>query len=405
MNVLLLTLLDFGSLKEHNIYSDLLREFSRNGHNIHVISPTERRNNKQSYLIKTKDATILKVKTGNITKCNIIEKGISTILVQKTFINGIKDYFSNIKFDLLLYSTPPVTFEKVIKFVKKRDHANTYLLLKDIFPQNAVDIKLLSKKGIQGIVYRFFRKKEKELYGISDYIGCMSPANVDYILKHNPEIIQDKVEVCPNSIEVIEYDRGIEEQKQIRRKYEIPVNRKVFVYGGNLGKPQGIDFLITCLKTQKDNPNVYFLILGDGTEFSKLITSIEKDKIQNVKIMKQLPQKEYNRILFACDIGMIFLDHRFSIPNFPSRILSYMQAKLPVLACTDSNTDIGKIVENNNFGWWCESNSEKAFDIKISEICLLKDTKKYGSYGFEYLKKEYSVKRSYEIITKHFNNI
>lgn len=405
MNVLLLTLLDFKSLEEHNIYSDLLREFARNGHSIYVVSPTERRNHEQSYLIKTKNATILKVKTGNITKCNIVEKGISTILIQEIFINGIKDYFSNTRFDLLLYSTPPVTFEKVIKFVKKRDHTNTYLLLKDIFPQNAVDINLLSKKGIRGIAYRFFRKKEKELYQISDYIGCMSQANVDYILKHNPEVNSNKVEICPNSIEVIEYYEEIEKREKIQREYGIPIDRKVFVYGGNLGKPQGIEFIISCLDTQKENAGVYFLIIGDGTEYYKLNAYITQCGIKNVKIIKTLPQREYNRILTICDVGMIFLDYRFSIPNFPSRILSYMQAKIPVLACTDCNTDIGRIVVDNNFGWWCESNSEKAFNKKISEICLLKNIKEYGNYGFEYLKKEYSVKRSYDIISKHYDNI
>ena len=56
----------------------------------------------------------------------------------------------------------------------------------------------MSKSGIKSILYHYFRKKEKKLYQISDYIGCMSKANVEYILKHNPEIKQERVEVCPN---------------------------------------------------------------------------------------------------------------------------------------------------------------------------------------------------------------
>lgn len=106
----------------------------------------------------------MKLKIGNTQKTNIIEKGISTVSIEPQFIAGIKRYFSNVKFDLVIYSTPPITFCNAIEFVKKRDGAKTYLLLKDIFPQNAVDIEMISKTGVKGIIYKIFRNKEKKLY-------------------------------------------------------------------------------------------------------------------------------------------------------------------------------------------------------------------------------------------------
>ena len=212
MNVLFLTLLDFDSLDERNIYTDLLREFAKHGHNLFVISPVERRKNQETKLLKTDKATILKLKIGNTQKTNIIEKGISTISIEPQFIACIKKYFSDVKFDLVIYSTPPITFCNAIEFVKKRDGAKTYLLLKDIFPQNAVDIGMMSKNGIKGLIYKVFREKEKKLYRVSDYIGCMSQANVDYVLKHNPEINPEKVEICPNSVEVI--DMSVDEKRR-----------------------------------------------------------------------------------------------------------------------------------------------------------------------------------------------
>ena len=120
-----------------------------------------------------------------------------------------------------------------------------------------------------------FRKKEKKLYAISDAIGCMSQANVDYVLKHNPEIDKSKVEICPNSIEFEDKTVTVEEKISLREKYGIPLDKKVFVYGGNLGKPQGIPFLMDCLKAEKENTNAYFLIVGDGTEFNKLKTFMQ----------------------------------------------------------------------------------------------------------------------------------
>ena len=398
MNVLFLTLLDFDSLDERNIYTDLLREFAKHGHNLFVISPVERRKNQETRVIKTERATILKLKIGNTQKTNIIEKGISTISIEPQFIAGIKKFFSDVKFDLVIYSTPPITFCNAIEYVKKRDGAKTYLLLKDIFPQNAVDIGIMSKSGIKGLIYKVFRNKEKKLYRISDYIGCMSQANVEYVLKQNPGINPEKVEICPNSVEVVDMSVDEKTRGEIRRKYAIPLDKTVFVYGGNLGKPQGIDFMIECLKSQKKNKEVYFLIVGDGTEYGKIETYVESDKPSNVRLMKRLPKEDYDKMVAACDVGMIFLDHRFTIPNFPSRLLSYMQAKIPVLAVTDPNTDIGKVIVDGGFGWWCESNDVDSFVALISKIKTDKDIQ--GANGWNYLVSHYSSKQSYEIIVE-----
>ena len=397
MNILFLTLLDFNSIKENNIYTDLLREFVKHGHAVYVISPVERRKKQKTKLLREEKATILKLRIGNTQKTNIIEKGISTINIEPEFIRGIKRYFSNVKFDLILYTTPPITLCKAIEFVKKRDNAQTYLMLKDIFPQNAVDIGMLSKTGWKGILYRYFRSKEKKLYELSDYIGCMSQANVDYVLKFNPGIKTEKVGICPNSVEVIDRSAEEKERADIRNKYDIPLDRKVFVYGGNLGKPQGIDFLIKCLRSQRDNGKVFFLIVGDGTEYEKIHNYIEEDQPENVRLMRRLPKEDYDTMVAACDVGMIFLDHRFTIPNFPSRLLSYMQAKIPILACTDVNTDIGRVIVNGGFGWWCESKDVDEFQQIIEKI--IKDyAENMKDIEYRYLMENYSVSKNYEII-------
>ena len=404
MNVLFLTLLDFDSLDKRNIYTDLLREFAKHGHNLFVISPVERRKNQTTKLLKTDKATILKLKIGNTQKANIIEKGISTISIEPQFIAGIKKYFSDVKFDLVIYSTPPITFCNAIEFVKKRDGAKTYLLLKDIFPQNAVDLGMMSKSGIKGLIYKVFRNKEKKLYRISDYIGCMSQANVDYVLKHNHEINPEKVEICPNSVEVVDMSVDEKTRNEIRRKYDIPLDKKVFVYGGNLGKPQGIDFMIECLKSQEKNENVYFLIVGDGTEYGKIEAYVENDKPKNVRLMKRLPKEDYDKMVAACDVGMIFLDHRFTIPNFPSRLLSYMQVKIPVLAVTDPNTDIGKVIVDGGFGWWCESNNPNAFH-KIVYNTISDKVQCDEEMEYQYLLNHYNSNICYKSIIQHINGL
>lgn len=404
MNLLFLTLTDFNSIEERNIYTDLLREFAKHGHRVFVVSPTERRKKQNTRLIKEEKATILKLRIGNIQKTNIIEKGISTLIVEPQIISGIKRFFSDIKFDLVIYSTPPITFCSAIEFVKKRDGAKTYLLLKDIFPQNAVDLGMMKKTGLKGLIYKYFRNKEKRLYRISDRIGCMSPGNVEYILDHNPEVSSSIVEVCPNCVEVIDRSVDKKNRDKIREKYNIPKEKMVFVYGGNLGKPQGIEFMLECIKSQSENNEVFFLVVGDGTEFGKIEKFISSEKPRNVKLMRSLSKEDYDNMIGACDIGLIFLDHRFTIPNFPSRLLSYMQAGMPVFACTDTNTDLGRIIVNSGFGWWCESNDTEEFSNMVS--CILRnDIKKKGQKGLEYLKTNYSNEKAYQIIIHKFGKV
>lgn len=402
MNVLFLTLLDFSTIKEKGIYTDLMREFTNNGNNVCIISPTEKRKRQNTKLIDEGNCKILKLQIGNIQKTNMIEKGISTLTLESKFLKGIKNYFSDVKFDLVLYSTPPITLQKAVEYVQKRDNAKTYLLLKDIFPQNAVDLDMIKKKGMGSLLYKYFRTKEKKLYSISNYIGCMSQANVNFLLQNNPEISPDIVEVCPNSIEPLIVKKDIRKSNEIKAKYKIPIDKTVFIYGGNLGKPQGIDFLIECLKANKNNNQVHFVIVGAGTEFPKLKTCINKENLTNTQLFSQLPKDEYDILANSCDVGLIFLDKRFTIPNFPSRILSYMQASMPILAATDINTDIGEIIEDGGFGLWCESSNSESFNEKLNQMCNRESRESMGINARRYLEANYTARNSYEIIMNHF---
>lgn len=403
MNILFLTLLSFDSINKRSIYTDLLREFVKHGHKVYAISPTERKEGQETHIIQNERVTILRLRIGNTQKTNIIEKGISTLMIGPSFKKAIRQYFATVKFDLILYSTPPITFVNAIEYVKKRDGAKTYLLLKDIFPQNAVDIGMMNTGGLKGVLYGHFRKKEKKLYSLSDRIGCMSPANVKYVVSHNSEIPLEKVEVCPNSVEPIDKSVNREGREKILKQYDIPLDKTVFVYGGNLGKPQGIPFLIECMKKCCDIERAFFLLVGDGTEYHMLEEYVNATQQKNIKLMQRLPKEDYDTLVGACDVGMIFLNHCFTIPNFPSRMLSYMQAKLPVLAVTDPNTDVGEIITQGDFGWWCESNnSDKVRDHVL--FILNEEIKEKGANGYEYLLTHYSADETYNIIIEGIGN-
>lgn len=410
MNVIFLTMSRIADISQRHIYTDLLRKFRDEGHQVYIVTPYERYLGRPTELKEQNGVHVLGVKTLNLQKTSIIEKGVGLVLVEGQYKKAIIKYLANIQFDLILYSTPPITFPKVIVFLKKRNpQAKTYLLLKDIFPQNAVDIGMMPQTGLKGLLYRQFRKKEKKLYQLSSFIGCMSPANVEYLLKHNPEIAPERVEVAPNSIELKpelpaseERAKRRTERDYMRSKHYLPLDRPVFIYGGNLGKPQGIPFLIECLEANANRTDCHFLIIGTGTELSRLLQWYDSKHPKNVTVMKGLPKAEYDELVRTCDVGLIFLDHRFTIPNYPSRLLSYLENKMPVLCATDPNTDMGRIAEENGYGYWCESISVEAFTAILDKM-IHADRKEMGEKGYQFLKENYLVEHTYNAIMKHFD--
>lgn len=119
MNIIFLTLVEINSLNEKGIYQDLLNKFVFEGHHVSIVTPVERRRKTPTILNKFENLNILQVKTFNIQKTNIFEKGIGTLAIEYQYLKAIKKYLHFQKFDIILYSTPPITLYKVINYIKK----------------------------------------------------------------------------------------------------------------------------------------------------------------------------------------------------------------------------------------------------------------------------------------------
>jgi len=393
-NILFLTAVRILDPEEKGIYTDLLRKFRDEGFNVYVVCPEERRYGGITRMESISNINILYVKSLNLQKTGLVEKGLATLSLSWLLYRGIKKYFKNVNFDLLLYSTPPITYNKSVSYLKKRDQALTYLLLKDIFPQNAVDLSMIKKDGL---VHRYFQKVENKLYHLSDFIGCMSEANKSYILKNHPYLHASQVEVNPNSIDLKWLNNSKPSSTEFRKKWGINSDALICLYGGNLGKPQGIDFLIDILEHYKNDPRLFFFIIGDGTEFNKLSNWFLRVTPHNAKLIKHLPKSEFDEIAKYGDAGLILLDKRFTIPNFPSRLLTYLENKMSIWAATDLNTDIGKLVNENKFGFWVESGDIVSFVSNVEkEIINSNVVINRGKSGFNFLKENFNVNISFK---------
>lgn len=399
MNILFLSIGGLADLGENAVYPDLLRCFHNHGHSVYVVCQREKRIGLPTQMNIEHGIQVLRVQTGNITKVGLIEKGITTLLIGSQFKKAINKYFSDVSFNLILYSTPPITLANTVAYLKNRDKSYTYLMLKDIFPQNAVDIGILKKTGLKALIYYYFKNKEKKLYLISDFIGCMSEANMRFLKEFSPYIEIEKIGLCPNTIDPLSEEKI--DRALVRSRFILPQDKLLFVYGGNFGKPQDVDYIIDVLKSNEGSDDRYFIMCGSGTDFCKIKEYVNGSDCKHVKVMDSLNKKDYGLLLSVCDVGLIFLDHRFTIPNFPSRLLDYMNRSIPVLAATDRNTDVGNVITDGGFGWWCESNSVHDFNKIVDEICCSPhNLREKGKSGRLFLENNYNTEISYGHIMK-----
>ena len=397
MNILFLSVGDLPDLSVDSMYPDLLRCFREEGHEVYVICPSERRKGQPTRLSVEYEITVLRVKTYNITKSNWFEKGIAAQLIGGQYKKAIHKYLKGVKFDLLLYATPPITLVHLIQYLKKRDNAYSYLMLKDIFPQNAIDLGILPKQGLFSCITKYYRYLEKKLYRCSDKIGCMSKNNLLYLQKRHSYLEPERLEICPNTRDSI---KGIRAGRmEVRKAFGLPLDRIIFICGGNFGKPQNVDFITTVLKANEGAKDRYFVFCGSGTDFNKLQEYEASLEEKHVTVLDSLDTEVYTALLSGCDIGLLFLDFRFTFSNFPSRSLDYMAVGMPIVAATNVKNDIGRLIKKEKLGWWRSSKEPEKIKELLDNICenpeKINDMRKRSH---SYFSQHFDTKIAFEII-------
>lgn len=383
-----------------NIYTDLTECLVESGHTVDVVVSEEKKNTDKTYISKERNGfEVLRVKTGNIYNVNLVEKAMTFMTVSNVLIQAIDKSFNNRQYDLILTSAPPVTFNKVIKWAMKKFKCPSYLMMKDIFPQNGLDIGMYTRLNP---MYWYFKLQEKKLYNVCTKIGCMSNGNIKYMNEKNGVSI-DKLDLFPNTVKVRDKVKlTAKEREKIRSSYGFDKDDVIAIFGGNFGKPQGLEFLIDVIEEYQKNDKVKFLLVGTGTEQERIFNYIKNNKLKNVVTLGYVPRDQYEKILSVCDIGLIFLDYRFTIPNFPSKTLSYFECGIPIMAAIDSHTDYGDMLDESKSGFHSIHGDLAGFKRKFNK--LIKDNKlreEMGNNGRKYFEKNYNVENSVKILENY----
>jgi len=337
--------------RDSGLYSEFIGELS-DSYFVTVVAP---RNNKMDTLGYAVEGGIgvIRIPEFFFLNKNPILKAIKQLVSPLLFIFFITFYLKNEKFDWVVMPTPTITLSPVVKWIKKKYKCKFYLILRDIFPQNAVDMGFLKKESF---IWRFYRYLESMTYEIADIIGCMSPENINFLNINN--------DISPSKLKLLENWTSC---KNLRNK-KINSYRKTFnvMFGGNLGVPQNVPFLIKVAEKIQNHKDIHFHIIGTGTEEEKIRKMIHSSRLCNISLSSRLSRNEYSKVLVNCDLGIVLLDEKFTVPNIPSRMLAYWAAGVPVLAATDINTDINEnFISKYNGGDWVKMNDYDAFIDKI----------------------------------------
>ncbi|MEG0070126.1 MAG: glycosyltransferase family 4 protein, partial [Cetobacterium sp.] len=296
---------------------------------------------------------------------------------------------------------PFISNHKLINDLKEYFKCKSCLHLWDIFPQNAIDIGLLK----ENLLTKFFKVQEQKMYNAFDYIGCMSQGNLEYMKNRDVKYKDSKYFILKNWAQIkqkLEFNKD-----EIRQKYGYEKDDFICIFGGNMGKPQKLENILELAKKSLNNKNIKFLFVGKGTERNLLENRVENEKIINTKFLDYIPREDYELVTAACDVGLVSLDERFTVPNFPSKTTDYFKLELPILASLDSCSaaDYGNFLQNEvKAGLFALANDT---EYLYKQLLKLKDNdelrKQLGKNGREYYEKELGVDKAYQTIIDQIN--
>jgi glycosyltransferase involved in cell wall biosynthesis len=308
---------------------DLAVEIVRQGHEAVVAAPDEALEG-----VTAEDgATVLRVKTGKIKGASLWRRGWNEMRLPAVMWKAGRAFFEAKRCDLIAFYSPTIFFGSLVRRLKKLWGCRAYLILRDIFPQWAVDAGTLRK----GLPYLYFKRVERRQYAVADRIGVQSPANLEYFKGQGRplEVLYNWAPAAPPPPAREDY-----------RKLWGLAGKTVFFYGGNIGVAQDVDNLVRLAGALESDPAASVLLVGEGSEVKRL----KELRRPNLLVRDAVSQEEYAGMVGQFDVGLISLDRRLTTQNVPGKLLSYLAAGLPVLASVNPGNDLRGILETSGAG-------------------------------------------------------
>lgn len=338
---------------------DLAIEFSRQGHRPTVVVPAPELN--RSWTIENLDGVeVLRVKAYRTKDIGYVRRALAELLLPFLLYRGLsRSPLAKESWSGVVWYSPTIFFGPMVHRLRRRLGIRSYLILRDLFPDWAVDAGMMQR----GLAYRFFKRIERYQYQIADVIGVQTPSNVP-LVKATATRGNPRIEVLDNWLsDLIDAECPVSLQ-------ETPLAGKtVFVYAGNMGAAQGMDCLLELAEDLCDRNDAGFLFVGRGSELERLREYANSHDLRHVMFMDEIDSKSIPGLLAQCHVGLIALDPRHTTHNIPGKLLTYLRAGLPVLARINAGNDLKQIIDTEGVGYVCVGDAQHQLS-KLAERLL-----------------------------------
>lgn len=323
---------------------ELAAEFIRQGHTAVIIAPGKAAQEKRLDISRIDNITYWKFKSGKLRGQGKFKRAIRETLLSLNAWRAIRSEVVHQPFDVVIYYSPSIFFGPLVNRVKAQSGCKSYLILRDMFPQWAVDEGLI-KQG--SLIERYFRYFEKVNYRASDAIGLMSPKNLALFSdrqqdKFNTHVLYN----WADSNAVLHKDN----YSDLRETYQLQ-DKVIFFYGGNIGHAQDMGNLLRLACAMKDVAHAHFIFLGQGDQVELVKDTIKSEKLCNTTLLGSVSQQRYKEILTQVDVGLFSLSAAHKTHNFPGKLLGYMLQSLPILGSINSGNDLSEVIEEAHAGF------------------------------------------------------
>ena len=269
-----------------------------------------------------------------------------------------KSPLAGAKWDGVVWYAPSIFLGPLARSLKKSSGCKGYLIIRDIFPEWAVDIGLMGR----GLPYWFFDAVARYQYSVADVIGVQTPGNLAYF---------DRWRGKPSrSLEVLQnwLDKPARVRCPLRISETKLAGRKVFVYAGNMGVAQGMEILLDLAERLQERSEVGFLFVGRGSDAARLKMGAQRRSLGNVLFFDELHPDEIPDLYAQCSVGIVTLDPRHKSHNIPGKFLTYLQSGLPVLANVNPGNDLAAIIRREGVGKVCETNDVEDMVLMVEAL-------------------------------------
>lgn len=348
---------------------DLSREFVAQGHQLTVILPSWEI--KEDFILEQMEGfQVLRLKSPKTKDVNYARRTLSEFLMPFFMKRGYKKSpLRDEEWDGVAWYAPSIFHAPFVNDLKKSSDCKGYLIIRDIFPEWAVDMGLMGR----GIIYRFFSAVANYQYSVADVIGVQTPGNLSYFEAWKKK--GKKLVVLQNWLADTKPDSC-----SISINRTALAGRKIFVYAGNMGVAQGMDILIDLAEKLKERHDIGFLFVGRGSEAKRLAEESRKRSLDNIEFKDEIHPDEIPALYAQCSVGIVSLDQRHKSHNIPGKFLSYMQSGIPVLANINPGNDLAELIRSEGVGVVCEDadirDLERKANILINSVEMDADFQK-----------------------------